>query len=652
MKGRGAPSATVSTSSTSTSNSSASATVTAADGMTHTLTSFSPNETVESFINEGKMVLKLVGNMQGLADMREASPTAGTSAAVALYGSTHCGKSALVRSLLGHPPHRRGRGGGGGGGGAAAEEEEEGGSGGGGLPRVADDLVDDFCPTSANTSFYDDAESGIRYLDVEGCSGGNKMPKDETLASEGLTRQYYVMRRASIKEHMPRLAYCCCDVVIFISPNDFSNYDTYVEEVQQAACVAATKDVHDAIKPCCILVQNRAPVQKCRASNFEALTAAFFRDTDPDGDLLKAYGMVKCVRIPDWNESAEFFDSQITKLKEVIKEMLSHQKRLRIERGLDYSLSTWSTLFSMVVNRFSSSKGLWIAAIMQEILNFDSPEPVQKALAFYNQLHLRDFTERFLASIRMLACWTAWETFSKAAFNEDFKRNLWSPVVAEERLKAIKVKVLDKFITEMEWNKPCRCITTYERQPLQCEVIKRIHGDMHISFSVQGHQGLFRWIKRLVCDPKPIHWNGAYMPIPIDNDKLCREFFSVYKKLDKPEIQESQLVLAAVEIIQGSCHTEGTFIGFTFPESLCTICLSNAASFEIGCHHYFCNKCIDLFRMNDNRLTGACNAILGVYMETIRPSFCPVCLGAATCSQRGDIPGSRYYEERIAWGSS
>ncbi|KAH3744302.1 hypothetical protein Pelo_14308 [Pelomyxa schiedti] len=610
-----------------------------------TLTTFSV-ETADSMLAEGRPVLRLLPHADNIKAMRDASPREGVSRTVALYGSTHCGKSSIVSSLLGYPPYKvhlqssslaavasasasasadSGLGTPGSGGGSSS------GGGGGGeimvpvLPTVASEDEEDFAPTSANSRYYDDVAEGIRYLDVEGSSGAQRLPKDETLLSlDNLPPDYFEVRRASVKEHMPRLAYSCCDVLIFISQDDFSNHDAYVKEVLDAALVAASKDVHEVIKPSCILIQNKAPRRKCNAS-IEALTETFFRDLDPERSLLQVYREVKCMRLPDWDNS-EFFEEKILTLKGLLKSMLDEQIRVRKETGLQYSFYTWSILFSIILDRFLSAKGLWISSLLQEVLNFSSPEPVRDAISFYNRVHLRDFHQKMLASLRMMACWCAWETTRKA-INDDFRQNLWNPRQVELRRNTLS-KMCVLFLAEMDWNRPCGATCIHEGSEIQCLQSRRTHSQGHSNDTVVAHQSnrVKRFLQRVFSEPKPVKWPGAYVPVEMDSETLTREFFLVYDKLDKAVIPEEKILLAAVEVIQGSCHLEGEFIGFTFPTYACCICMKNDAVVSIPCLHTFCSNCIAMFRHNEEPLTGSCPTVLGIYRENIRPSFCPVCL--------------------------
>jgi hypothetical protein len=268
---------------------------------------------------------------------------------VSFIGSTHCGKSTIIKSLLSNNYNNNNN---------EHTENCDNIITGGTTNQGAS------VPTSSNINYFDiKCESIIRLLDFEGTSAGNKLPFTEeiSLPSDLSLTDYCKLRREAVAK-LPSIAYAVSDIIVYIANCDFADYDTYYTKMRQIAIEYATNNIDEAEKPSLILVSNRIADINNYPDFFDInqVTNEFFELIGDDKkSLIDCYFEIKCLRIPNWNfnsnsitniSALDVFNGQINKLLRTVIAMQNNRYNYKVNIGATFPPHTWFNLFTDVIN--------------------------------------------------------------------------------------------------------------------------------------------------------------------------------------------------------------------------------------------------------------------------------------------------------------
>lgn len=387
-------------------------------------------------------------------------------------------------------------------------------------------------------------------MDVEGDSGGNALPLTEhekvmqTLKEIDMDEDtYFQLRRESVVEHLPRLAYVISDILIYVSSSDFSSH-SYYDTVQEVAINSATRGVLNSERPSLILICNKSGLTK--TFDVEKTTKNFFDLHDKKRTLLQTYLDVKCIRIPDMHKKdiikkdgtkircETVFSQQINELYKTISKLLKGRKKYREKLGNLYSEWIWCQLFDLTLSKFNFSAGLRMGSILSEAL-MASDDILSKAVRFFNLINLKPFSQQHYIekrkhAIRMLACFILKEMLDLVP---ELKTVIFSQMRMKEKREEAK-RLLYQFIQQLERLQPCQAL--YEEK-IPCTDVKCTHKPNHHCNShpkTYNTSGSPVWIRGNVQIERELshEWEGQFVFKDTESlDDLEKHFFSVFDVL-------------------------------------------------------------------------------------------------------------------------
>ena len=368
----------------------------------HCLAAFG-NHKVPSQLNPKEDALNLAAGvgLETLLEQTQNDQKDRPAVVLSVLGSTTSGKSTITRAFRSEAFKK--------------EAEDDGG------PQVLNRNKPTAGPTTSGCWHYRsfDQSHDLHLLDMEGMDGANVLPTDESehpstpslvfqteLPPEAkkvsiTDEDYFDLRAVATKEHLPRLAYICSDIVIFVSNQNVWAGRSVWMEMLRAAKLAAPRGICSSHKPHCIVIWNRAN----SAKDTEEDTQRFLSNHDKGNTLGRFYRSITVLRLHDWDINEDQFYHDLQKLRNTVTEKLDESLKSRKSKCLMYNSLSLIRLLSVTLSRFHSSRDLWFDAIIFEVLQ-SQEEKIQAAIRLFFQLYWApsDYTFACEIASRFLAC--------------------------------------------------------------------------------------------------------------------------------------------------------------------------------------------------------------------------------------------------------
>ncbi|ELR17521.1 uncharacterized protein ACA1_062650 [Acanthamoeba castellanii str. Neff] len=451
---------------------------------------------------------------------------------VTFVGSTHAGKSFVIRELMNirnplKPPTI----------GRPAYLEKEGGG------------------TSLNACCYFERlkdtvlqDQICKFVDMEGynAAGGRARRHGAAAAVAAAQDLFTKKREESVEQQLPRLAYLLSDVIIFVDVVDAANKD-YFDRVYQFAFSAVDR-IASAPKPSLIILQN-----KCGQSsqlNVDLATERFWNEHDPHRTLSNVYQDLRWVSVPDFTDP-NFFP-QMQKLREELATMLNAQKERRVVKLTN---ELWRAMQHYVVDNFGSNH-FSVGAFLAQHFKSGSPMADHVFSRFMRQYERHSalnypakrspqFKKFCVEAVHFLAALWVWTNKTEENGEPRLPPIEGTTDTAEaqrkDRLtkthdKSIALKadwILDNLLSSLQKSWPCDALCdfgtnsgegdiyctqtllsghTAHRSPLKVDII------------TQG--GWWLRFKSFFTRGVPAVWPGEYLKakVGITHERLCEEF--------------------------------------------------------------------------------------------------------------------------------
>eukprot|EP01117_Protostelium_nocturnum_P015322 TRINITY_DN5930_c0_g1_i1.p1 TRINITY_DN5930_c0_g1~~TRINITY_DN5930_c0_g1_i1.p1 ORF type:complete len:769 (-),score=155.18 TRINITY_DN5930_c0_g1_i1:41-2347(-) len=565
--------------------------------------------------------LLLLQNSEGCQMMKGVEFGGDISKVVSFLGTTHNGKSTLIRSLMGFDPRRN-----------------EGGG-----PKVPETSgVADYRPTSSDTNgFFDPTgfqnpelplvDSGIWYFDVEGDGSGDILPvESEEILSHGIDEQdYFDWRRDAVDKFIPRMSYLVSDVIVFVTTENFASAHCRTRIVE-GTLLNAQKGIDNSEIPSLILVSNKATDQECW--DVQQTTEAFLKAHDGRRAMRDNFRSVQCINIPQLTSSN--FPTQIEKLKSLISSAVTTQIKTKNQRGTLFSTSVWNSLFKCLMAQFNNNYNIKMGQIVNQIISECRSPLAGSVVNFFNYSNCLGGFDHFdksrILSMKMAAVIYASEYLQT--------KDLLGDTIADSRYNTENEDFkgdIDSMINDIDKSEPCNSSFSKSKgKEYKCCHIKSNHPKEHRS----GEKvGLIDRVKNVFGKSSISSWSEkdskGFLPNPQSNFSLKEarsEFWNTFKRFTLES--DDQLQLSQKNVVKlmrdlSSQAAEWGNPGSLVPHGVCFNCwksgcalvgpLSPKHGTNFRCIHTRCQDCHDLLpdQYVNNEFSG----------EYYCLSICPIC---------------------------
>lgn len=522
-------------------------------------------------------------------------------------------------------------------------------------------------PTSSDVVAYEGimkSETAVRFLDCEG-EGGRVAP-EELVDRMGLWSSKMVreQRSVAVEKYLPRMAYVCSEIVVFITRDDLSDTRCMDEVVRFA--LDQTNNAH-SVKPCLVIISNRS---EYASKTIEETTKQFFEVHDPEYELLNYYKEIKVQRLPLQERSPKEFQSRLDELLNTMDQMLMNKIPERKQLGIYFNEYLWLLVFNILITEhFDRDTPIHMGEVVQKATIPKEDFLCYQVFRFFitsskfleevgSELVESFYLARSLA-VEMLAALHAADLYEWA--EEIGSVVVKSPVQMKNRLKAA-LKDFQKLIECVDGYAPCMAVKEKKGTLIHCTNRKGEHELGHCNPKVElyekeilaaGVGSLFKAVNRVKKKLNrmkhktfPARWEGPFQfDDSISPVELQELFMSTMQKLENKS--RTVHAVARVGIVRKALPVSD--IGSSVPELLrrlvsdpalseCIVCLSTHKRRDnrVGtrqlfpCGHTFCEVCISPFRSAEG--VDQVSVLSG---ETTLCGVCPLC--HSMVSQLSDI---------------
>lgn len=166
---------------------------------------------------------------------------------------------------------------------------------------------------------------------------------------------YFDMRRNSVEEHLPCLAYALSDIVILVTTGNLSKNSVYKQACKHTID-RALNGVENSDKPCLIIISNKSANSSTKSTQeVENVTAQYLKILDRRQRLKQYYLNV-------FSDRADIgFQAGIRMLQIVIQDVMVTRLERRKPTGLLVNSYSWINLLRFVLKEVNNNSAISVA---------------------------------------------------------------------------------------------------------------------------------------------------------------------------------------------------------------------------------------------------------------------------------------------------
>lgn len=298
---------------------------------------------------------------------------------------------------------------------------------------------------------------------------------------------YFDMRRNSVEEHLPCLAYALSDIVILVTTGNLSKNSVYKQACKHTID-RALNGVENSEKPCLIVISNKSANPSTKSTQeVENVTAQYLKILDRRQRLKQYYLNVKVMELEVFSDRADLdFQAGIRTLQIVIQDVMVTRLERRKPTGLLVNSYSWINLLRFVLKEVNNNSAISVARTLNfaDACALNTFDNTQRAYRFFqaafSALPFPVSTKAYegvkLLSAQILAIYIAEEVHVAA------KELVWNVVGSElhtrERNQKAR-KCLEELLNLIALSEPCQAVDIVGMVHVPCTETRHSHLNSH-----------------------------------------------------------------------------------------------------------------------------------------------------------------------------